>query len=118
MATDRLQEFLDSQVEGEVESEGGFTITSDKAIQKLAQLCLENPHDWVLKAVQAAVAAGSHRLSFQQTRAGLTVEFFGIEAPSNDAIKAPSYSPRRTEILSSGMGKSSAIASASLKPPT
>lgn len=94
MASDRLQDFLATQLsEGEHDSEGQFTITGDEAIRKLSSLTLSNPLDWVLKAVQAAVAAGVSSLDFKRVRHGFFVEFHGLsEVPSLAKLESSIHS--------------------------
>lgn len=47
------------QREGELDSKSSFTISEQGALLKLAQYQLPSPQAWVLKVIQAAVAAGA-----------------------------------------------------------
>ncbi len=50
-----LKAFLERKSsEGEVDSEGAFTVAREKALKKLASFALPSEYDWVLKIVQAA----------------------------------------------------------------
>ena len=47
---------------GQLQSHGHFTLTREKALEKLAAFQLPDPLTWVLKVVQAAVRGGLHEL--------------------------------------------------------
>lgn len=64
-----IGEFLAQQVaEGDVESQGEFTVSQEKAARKLGRLALPFNYAWVLKIVQAAVAWKSSRIEVRQYR--------------------------------------------------
>ena len=70
-----LEEFLQSQIqEAAKDSSGRFTLSRDKALEKLAAFQLQGTHWWVLKIVQAAVAVRAQELSIRQT--GTDTEFY------------------------------------------
>jgi len=74
-----LEEFLQSQVqEGAKDSSGRFTLSRDKALEKLGAFQLQGAHTWVLKIVQAAVAVRAQQLSIRQT--GTDTEFHFVMA--------------------------------------
>ncbi|MCW5871526.1 MAG: hypothetical protein KIS61_30010, partial [Candidatus Eremiobacteraeota bacterium] len=59
-----LEEFLRAQVdEGAKDSSGQFTLSREKALEKLAAYQLQGGHAWVLKIVQAVVASGASQLA-------------------------------------------------------
>lgn len=65
--SDELSDFLSQQQSaGELESQGFFTIAAEAAIGKLAAFGLPRASAWILKIVQAAVAAGAPRLQIAQ----------------------------------------------------
>lgn len=85
-----LNAFLTSQqAEGVSVGEGGFTISHEKASQKMSKYSLPREHAWVLKLVQAAVGWNCQRLTLTQTRTTSTFAFslesFG-HLPSNQEL--------------------------------
>ncbi|MFN8611570.1 MAG: hypothetical protein U0931_28760 [Vulcanimicrobiota bacterium] len=74
---DRL--LLDHVEEGQLDSGGSFTVSGEKALEKLAAFQLPRPLAWVSKLVQAAVAGGTSRFRVRQSN-GENV--FVFEAPS------------------------------------
>jgi hypothetical protein len=65
-----LEEFLNSQMEGRFFDTAEFTLNTLKAREKLAQYQLADSGFWLLKLVQAAVAAGasSVRIGFERNK--------------------------------------------------
>ncbi len=64
-----ISSFLAGQVaEGELESEGKFTVSQDDAARKLARFSMPFDYAWVLKVVQAAVAWGCAQIDVRQYR--------------------------------------------------
>lgn len=73
---------------GDHDSEACFTVTQEKAIQKLSSMALENSADWVLKVVQASVAGNAEKLAFKRNRNGLYIEISGLQdIPELDQLK-------------------------------
>lgn len=65
-----IGEFLARQAsEGNVESHGEFTVSQEKAAQKLGRLAFPFDYAWVLKIVQAAVAWKATGIQVRQYRA-------------------------------------------------
>ena len=89
-----LEQFLLEQVEeGTHDSAGQFTLSRDKALEKLAAFQLPRATAWVLKVVQAAVVAASDALFVRQT--GTDTEFL-FTPPSHwtlDMVEAAFYDP-------------------------
>ncbi|MBN9416697.1 hypothetical protein ABS71_08785 [bacterium SCN 62-11] len=96
-----LEDFLRSQIdEGAKDSSGKFTLSREKALEKLAAYQLQGGQSWVLKVIQAVVAAGASELSVRQT--GTDTEFhFSMPEPwllaeVEDAFYDPEVSPNRS----------------------
>lgn len=71
-----LRSFLASaQQDGKLDTEGSFTLSADKAQEKLASFALPGEFDWVLKIVQAANLWNLLRLSVAQTRVATSFTF-------------------------------------------
>jgi len=71
-----LNAFLASQQsEGVSKGVGNFTISHEKASQKMSQYSLPREHAWVLKLVQAAVAWKCSKLTLKQSRTASTFHF-------------------------------------------
>jgi len=69
-----LEEFLRSQLdEGAKDSSGQFTLSREKALEKLAAYSLQGGQTWVLKVIQAVVVSGAPELVVRQT--GTDTEF-------------------------------------------
>ncbi len=65
-----IGEFLARQAsKGDIESHGEFTVSQEKAAQKLGRLAFPFDYAWVLKIVQAAVAWKATRIEVRQYRA-------------------------------------------------
>lgn len=50
------------QSEGRLDSKGVFTVDLDRAFKVLERLTLLDPQDWILKAIQSAVALGASKI--------------------------------------------------------
>ncbi|CAN0485499.1 unnamed protein product, partial [Phaeothamnion confervicola] len=48
--------------EGRLDSKGVFTVDLDRAFKTLERLTLLDPQDWILKAIQSAVALGASKI--------------------------------------------------------
>ncbi|MBX3167260.1 MAG: hypothetical protein KF760_07600 [Candidatus Eremiobacteraeota bacterium] len=89
-----LEEFLRAQVdEGAKDSSGQFTLSREKALEKLAAYQLQGGHAWVLKIVQAVVASGASQLAVRQT--GTDTEFhFALQEPwTPELVEEAFYNP-------------------------
>lgn len=76
-----LEQFLtELQAEGRQDSSGQFTLSLEKARQKLASARLEPGH-YILKFVQAAIRAGASRVDLRMERGNLRLIFGTREAP-------------------------------------
>lgn len=90
-----LNRFLQGEhSEGRLDSEGTFTVSLDRALEKVARYSLERPGAWILKIVQAAVGLGATRLNGRVLRGWVNLEIrFEREGPSwrlvRDAIAQP-----------------------------
>lgn len=67
--------------EGEFDSQGRFTLDAERARVTLARWQMANPWDWMLKGIQAAVAAGVQLVVMRQNRLGTQMEWEHFEAP-------------------------------------
>lgn len=75
---DPIQEFLDEQrSNGRYDSTGVFTAEAGKALSKLAAYQLPRPSAWVLKMIQAGVAAGVSSISVGLVASGYQMVFRG-----------------------------------------
>lgn len=95
-----LEEFLRSQLdEGSKHSSGQFTLSREKALEKLAAYQLQGGQTWVLKVIQAVVTSGAPELVVRQT--GTDTEFsFSPAQPwvmqeFEEAFFDPEVSPSR-----------------------
>lgn len=71
-----LARFLTEQTsEGQVESQGEFTVSQDKAARKLGRFALPFDYEWVLKVVQAAVRWNCEEIDVRQHRTFTRFEF-------------------------------------------
>lgn len=96
-----LEEFLRSQLEeGAKDSSGQFTLSREKALEKLAAYQLQGGQSWVLKVIQAVVTSGAPELVLRQT--GTDTEFhFAPPQPwelqkFEEAFFDPEVSPDRS----------------------
>ncbi len=82
-----LKAFLAEQRhEGQLDSEGGFTIAAEKALQKLAYFALPQEFDWILKVVQAVNLWNVERLVVSQTRTATSFTFAPCPQPDPAAL--------------------------------
>lgn len=65
----------EQRAEGTQESEGTFTVSTERALAKMASFTLPGPYDWVLKIVQAANAWHAPELLIRQTRVATSFFF-------------------------------------------
>lgn len=72
----RIHEFIDEQrTDGEVDSEGIFTIDRERAREKLARFALPHPEEFILKFIQAAnLSADSAELHKNGSKISLCLE--------------------------------------------
>ncbi len=70
-----LEGFLKDQSIGLLDSKGSFTISTEKAMFKLAAFQLPRPEMWILKVVQAAVILDCSNIKVTVTRGKITIEF-------------------------------------------
>ena len=87
----KLQEFLDEKAEpGQFDSTGQFKLAGDKALKKLSAHSIQEPSLWVLKVVQAAVAARAqeiHLFHFRRcSRADILMETLPDPQQFQDAL--------------------------------
>ncbi|MBS2036276.1 hypothetical protein JST97_14895 [bacterium] len=69
-----LEEFLQTQLQdAQKDSSGSFTLSREKALEKLAAFQLQGAQSWLLKIVQAVVVARAEELVVRQT--GTDTEF-------------------------------------------
>ncbi len=74
-----LRETLKSfAAEGEKDSEGHFTLSSDKAARKLGAFQLPTPESWILVLIQAANRGKATEVKIRQSAAATTVEIRGL----------------------------------------
>jgi hypothetical protein len=84
--------------EGDFDSSGAFTLSSEKALQKLAAYQLPDRGLWALKVVQAVVASGSTQpIRINQDRAEIIVRFEPESDWSLDRIEAKLRDPAPAE---------------------
>ncbi len=95
-----LDDFLRAHIdEGSKDSSGRFTLSREKALEKLAAYQLQGGQSWVLKVIQAVVASGASELVVRQT--GTDTEFrFSMAEPwtlaeVEDAFYDPEVSANR-----------------------
>ncbi len=67
--------------EGEFDSRGRFSLDLERARVKLARWQMAHPWDWMLKGIQAAVAAGVRMVVLRQSRLGEQMEWEHFQAP-------------------------------------
>lgn len=78
--TDGIQNYLDDQSEDGQSLDGGeFTLHSAKARAKLAQFAFPEPGLWVVKIVQAAVAAGAPWIDFKFLKREVQIRFLNTQ---------------------------------------
>lgn len=71
-----LETYLDQlQREGELQSQGRFTVDFERALAKLGGMARQQVHRWVFFAVQAAVGFGAHKINLSANHRGVSVSF-------------------------------------------
>lgn len=65
--------------DGDLDSQGGFSIAEEKAWEKLGAFQLPFDGAWILKLVQAAVSGGAESVKVVQTRSQTSLEFSQVE---------------------------------------
>lgn len=93
-----LEEFLQTQLqEAEKDSSGRFTLSREKALEKLSAFQLQGAHTWVLKVIQAVVASRAEELVVRQT--GTDTEFhFKLSLPwTLDQLEQAFFDPEASE---------------------
>lgn len=92
-----FKDFLEQHAYGgQLDSSGHFTLGKEKALEKMAEMALAEPAQWVLKMVQAAVSRSCWGMKFRLGRRVAQVEFFGPEIDLRqlqDGLLDPSYAP-------------------------
>jgi hypothetical protein len=75
---DPIEQYLIEQSSaGLKHSAGAFTISAEKALAKLASFQLPRPSSWLLKMVQAGVAAGASKIAVSQTAKSTRITYDG-----------------------------------------
>ena len=94
----KSSEFIDwlkqQESEGKIESEGRFTISQDKAWDKLAAFQLPFPEAWVVKLVQAGVAHPQAGLNVRQTSEETAFLFTGVADWTRNSVEQAVHSHR------------------------
>jgi hypothetical protein len=62
--------------EGELKSQGRFTLDFQKALEKLGVMASQHVHRWVFFACQAAVAYGASEMRISHNREAISVQFW------------------------------------------
>lgn len=70
--------------EGRLDSQGQFTLALAQAREKLAKFLLKSPQDYLLKLIQAGVAAGAQRLELKTGSNRVLFRMLGVHYPSRD----------------------------------
>ena len=94
MEASPLDELLAAQVsEAQLDSSGAFTLSREKALEKLAEFQLPGPASWVSKVIQAAVAANWSEIRIQQTSTSTDITFVGNSIWTLEAIEGTFFDP-------------------------
>lgn len=89
-----LDDFLAREIaQGELQSSGQFTLTREKALEKLAAFQLPNENAWVLKVVQAAVLGGYSQLNVRLSSSNVEFGFMGDCGWSLEDFEQGFYDP-------------------------
>lgn len=87
-----IESFLqDMQAQGELDSQGKFTLDMGHAKEKLAGYLLERTDDLLLKLVQAGVAAGSNRLDMESRASHIKFTMRGAVFPKGSLGQILNY---------------------------
>lgn len=98
MSRHHLSQFVNMQrEEGEFADSGSFTLSAEKAIEKLAAYSLEDPCEWVLKMVQASVLAGARQCHVKLSREAIQVELYLPEALDFEGLIETLLDPGRSQ---------------------
>ncbi|MFN8608233.1 MAG: hypothetical protein U0931_11925 [Vulcanimicrobiota bacterium] len=104
-----LEELLRAEIgEGVRDSSGTFTISREKALEKLAAFRLPRESAWVLKIVQAAVASSCTQLDIRQTSSATEFHFGGevgwtLEQVEEEFYRVEDLSEPSLECLKQGL---------------
>ncbi len=79
---------------GQYDSIGSFTISGQKALEKLAKHTLVEHSQWILKMVQGAVAGSATKLEIKQLRQGTQIDFHFPQAPDCEHFQRGILDPR------------------------
>jgi hypothetical protein len=106
---DGLTRYLDSLGEsGRLDSEGVFTLDLNKGALKLQRHLLQNPEDYLLLAVRAAVAGGATEVKITLNYKSVHLEFSLDEEPLSEMmdgfIRAEDKRSRAAQILHFSVG--------------
>lgn len=97
MSIDPIELFLQEQAQdGQQDSEGSFTVSGDRALKKLAEYQLPRTSAWILKMVQAGVAAGAESLRVQQTAKSTQIRYSACDLGNLDELLGALTSPTPT----------------------
>lgn len=97
---DPIEAFLrEESGEGKWDSRGHFTTAAGKALSKLAAYQLPRPEAWILKMVQAGVAAGGTSIAIDTPAGGLEITYTGVELGTLNELKKSWISPTATVSL-------------------
>lgn len=89
-----LEKFLQEQIaEGDKDSSGKFTLSREKALEKLAAFQFPRPNAWVLKVLQAVYASGASDLAIRQTQTDTQFYFRPQSEWSLNEIETEFYNP-------------------------
>ncbi len=89
-----LDDFLAREIAlGQLQSSGHFTLTREKALEKLAAFQLPNENAWVLKVVQAAVLGGFSELNVRLSNSNVEFGFMGSSSWSLEEFEQSFYDP-------------------------
>ena len=72
--------------EARLDSHGSFTLALAKAREKLARYLLSSPQDYLLKLIQAGVAAGAQRLELKTSTNRVFFKMRGVHYPSSQLL--------------------------------
>ena len=100
---------------GEAESEGAFTISLERAQEKLAEYQLAEPRHYVLNALAAAVAGGASYARCRVSSNEVTLEFdgSGFSIQELESLWSEVLNPTRVRLQEMGVALNGALA---LKP--
>ena len=111
LPSDGLDNLLERmQSSGETHSEGVFTISPEKAREKLSQFALLNPRHYVLNLVASAVAAGASRIDVRVKGSEMIFGYDGALLGSDDLETLWNHllQPRQTALFELGIALNAA----------